>query len=107
MKVQFNKDWFAPSDAIKRNPKLDMPMSGRRFRKGVHEDVPQEYANLLPSSAEILEGGPAKQEEVDENVKEELHAADPDRAAAEAMPEPEPKVKQSLKARREASKSKE
>lgn len=84
--VDFKRTWFAPSEAHGESLRT---VSGRRFRKGV-QSVPEVLLPLLPKDAKVL--GAKAPEIVPVSKAEamaELRAADPERAAAEAMPEDE------------------
>ncbi|MDA0798713.1 MAG: hypothetical protein O2884_08595 [Chloroflexi bacterium] len=86
--VDFKRNWFSPSEV--RGDGLQA-VSGRRFRKG-RQNVPESLVKFLPHDAKVL--GTLRSEFVaapKADTNEELRDADPERAAAEAMPtEPQP-----------------
>ena len=56
MTVDFKKNWFAPGSPVQR-PGEPRTLSGRRFRKGLHTDVPEDLFPFLPKSAELVDRG--------------------------------------------------
>lgn len=89
MTVNFKKNWFAPGSPMQR-PGEPRILSGRRFRKGLHKDVPEDLFPFLPKSAELVDRG--NSEYTPEKApagapKADLHAEDLDRAAGEQKDE--------------------
>ncbi len=84
MTVNFKKNWFGPGSPTQR-PGEPRILRGRRFRKGLHTDVPEELYPFLPKSAEVVERGASEYttEVPAEDPKADLHAEDIDRAAGE------------------------
>ena len=85
MTVDFKKNWFAPGSPVQR-PGEPRTLSGRRFRKGLHTDVPEVLFPFLPKSAELVDRGNSEYTPEKAPVgdsKADLHVGDLDRAAGE------------------------
>lgn len=91
MLVQLFKTWFVSTETINKYPYVDKltnerkyvkQLSGARFRPGIHE-MPDEWKNLLPKSARILEDGYKAPDAV--TVEETLRAHDLTRAASDSL----------------------
>lgn len=86
-RVIFRRTWFAPTEHVKVDRLRTM--AGRRYRRGEH-DIPEEFMEFLPSDAQVLDAEtPAAPEVEDDDEEETLADYDEERAAAEAMPEPD------------------
>lgn len=105
MKVRLKNKWFAPSPS--RSPNKLQRMSGQRFPAGV-QTISGQYEEDLPQTAYILSGAPSGyvglvskydpdvdyrgtpeevEEVVEEEVEDDLHAADLARAVGNAEAE--------------------
>ena len=76
--VKLKHNWFAPSEPYK-TVEMQNPISGRMYRRGVVE-IPDEYINRLPKSAEILDN--SKMEEADKQMREHVSGFDEGRIEA-------------------------
>ena len=97
MLVQLRYAWFAPSDKEGYAKGLNLTVSGRRYKKGIHE-TPEFLKDFLPADAEILNEKEAKkalEEKVDENI--DIEALDLARAASDQLIEIEEKAEKTRK----------
>ena len=90
MLVNFQAPWFAPSEG-KVKDKIRV-MSGRFFRKGIHE-VDEELRAVLPKTAKIIEAIPVVEEE---KKAETLKDFDQLRKDADAYVEKEAEAEKTL-----------
>jgi|TARA_R110000744_G_scaffold28780_1_gene69038 hypothetical protein len=84
-RVIFRRTWFAPTEHVKVDRLRTM--AGRRYRRGEH-DIPEEFMEFLPSDAQVLDAETPAAPEVEDD-EETLADYDEERAAAEAIPEPD------------------
>ena len=82
MLVKLKNSWFAPSEKVEYAKGLNLSVSGRRYKKGVHE-MPEHLRDFLPPSAEIMDKAPEKKKETEVDVEAlDLARLDSDRHAA-------------------------
>jgi len=93
MLVELKSTWFAPSEVVQKD-KIQS-ISGRRYKKGVHE-IPDELKNLLPKSAKVLRSKPKEEEKPSDDLKD----YDMDRKASDDLIKKLDVVEQTLTERR-------
>jgi len=82
MLIRLKNNWFAPSEKEEYAKGLNLSVSGRRYKKGVHE-MPEHLRDFLPSNAEIMDKMPEKKKETEMDVEAlDLARLDSDRHAA-------------------------
>ena len=82
MLVKLKNGWFAPSEKEEYAKGLNLSVSGRRYKKGVHE-MPEHLRDFLPPDAEIMNEMPEKKKEIEVDVEAlDLARLDSDRHAA-------------------------
>lgn len=82
MLVKLKNSWFAPSEKEEYAKGLNLSVSGRRYKKGVHE-MPEHLRDFLPPDSEIMDKMPDKMKEKDVDVEAlDLARLDSDRHAA-------------------------
>jgi len=59
MLVKLKNNWFAPSEKEGYAKGLNLSVSGRRYKKGIHE-MPDSLKDFLPPDSEILDKMPEK-----------------------------------------------
>ena len=59
MLVKLKNNWFSPSEKEEYAKGLNLSVSGRRYKKGVHE-MPEHLRDFLPPDAEIMDKMPEK-----------------------------------------------
>lgn len=99
MRVKLRSTFFAPTG--RRVLDKLRSSSGRRWKAGVHENMPDELRHFLPKDAVILDGLPPEAPKPEEYPIEEVRMLDPFRAQAEAsaraMEEAEDREKERLR----------
>lgn len=55
MLVKLKNNWFSPSEKEEYAKGLNLSVSGRRYKKGVHE-IPEHLRDFLPPDSEIMDG---------------------------------------------------
>jgi hypothetical protein len=98
MLVKLKNSWFASTPRVTLNPVFSTV--GRRYKAGVHE-MPEEYRDILPSTAVVLDEPPV------EEVKPEpvsLKDFDDVRAAGNAVDEVVEKAEKAAAAPKEKAK---
>ena len=68
MLVKLKNNWFAPSEKEDYAKGLNLYVSGRRYKKGIHE-MPDSLKDFLPLDSEIMDKMPEKKKEVEVNVE--------------------------------------
>ena len=82
MLVKLKNSWFAPSEKEEYAKGLNLSVSGRRYKKGVHE-MPEHLREALPPDSEVLDEMPEKKKEEEVDVEAlDLARLDSDRHAA-------------------------
>ena len=82
MLVKLKNNWFSPSEKVEYAKGLNLSVSGRRYKKGVHE-MPEYLRESLPPDSEVLDKAPEKKKEKDVDVEAlDLARLDSDRHAA-------------------------
>ena len=81
MLVKLKNSWFAPSEKEEYAKGLNLSVSGRRYKKGIHE-MPDGLEDFLPPDAEIMDKAPEKKKETEVDVEAlDLARLDSDRHA--------------------------
>ncbi len=82
MLIRLKNSWFAPSEKEEYAKGLNLSVSGRRYKKGMHE-MPDSLEDFLPLDAEIMDKAEEKKKETEVDVEAlDLARLDSDRHAA-------------------------